>query len=215
MRKLILILILITNLSLAQSVTVYANRDYGNSARTFSVGTATNMGHHNPSLWKILVGDCNVCNDEISAIKIPPGLKVTVWENENFQGDHVTYTSDTSWLGEYWNDKVSSLKVEYNVPPTTLQPQQDNGVVIFRNQGTTRVILYYVMVLQNSSPFNYCAYKQEVGVLYPNNNSLNVPVKAGYVTIVKAYLDRNCGDLKYETSVSLIQKNQFFVIYAL
>jgi hypothetical protein len=54
----------------------------------------------------------------ISSIKIPPGIKVTVYEGENFDGDFrvLTYTID-NFVAEgqgRWNDRIGSMIVERN-----------------------------------------------------------------------------------------------------
>lgn len=50
-------------------------------------------------------------NDWISSFKVPSGYSVTGYSDAGFSGTSVTYTTDTSFLGTVWNDKISSLKV--------------------------------------------------------------------------------------------------------
>jgi hypothetical protein len=57
-------------------------------------------------------------NDVLSSMKIPAGLKVQVFEHNNFKGDNTVFTSDVSCLVDVkiskarnWNDRVSSLKI--------------------------------------------------------------------------------------------------------
>ncbi|MEM9102999.1 MAG: beta/gamma crystallin-related protein [Pseudomonadota bacterium] len=52
-------------------------------------------------------------NDSISSIKIPSGLKVTVYKDTAFRGLTKTYTSDTPLLEANFNDEISSLIVTY------------------------------------------------------------------------------------------------------
>lgn len=57
-------------------------------------------------------------NDVLSSMKIPAGLKVQVFEHDNFKGDTTVFTNDVSCLVDVkiskarnWNDRVSSLKI--------------------------------------------------------------------------------------------------------
>jgi hypothetical protein len=81
--------------------------------------------------------DVGVSGGHVSSIKVPPGLKVTLYEFENFEGRHTVITSDAMCLTNTplysepkknergavvedahvagaWNDKVYSIKVELN-----------------------------------------------------------------------------------------------------
>lgn len=49
-----------------------------------------------------------VSNDVISSMRIPAGLRVTLYEHTNYRGESRTYTSDINWLGTF-NDKASSM----------------------------------------------------------------------------------------------------------
>ena len=57
-------------------------------------------------------------NDVLSSIKIPKGLKVQVFEHNDFKGDTIEFIEDISCLTKFkqgkvrnWNDRVSSLKI--------------------------------------------------------------------------------------------------------
>lgn len=50
----------------------------------------------------------SVSNDVISSMRIPAGLRVTLYEHANYRGESRVYTSDTSWLGDF-NDRASSM----------------------------------------------------------------------------------------------------------
>ena len=57
-------------------------------------------------------------NDALSSIKIPTGLKVTLYENNGFGGSSLVSTSDIACLNTQklkyvynWNDRVSSFRV--------------------------------------------------------------------------------------------------------
>ena len=58
-------------------------------------------------------------NDKISAMQIPKGMRVTVYTDDNFKGNSLTFTSDVECLPSGMNDNVSSIVVEsiYNNQP--------------------------------------------------------------------------------------------------
>lgn len=51
-------------------------------------------------------------NDRLSSMQIPYGLKVTVYEHDNFSGRAKTFSSGVSCLDNEWNDMASSIVVE-------------------------------------------------------------------------------------------------------
>lgn len=52
-------------------------------------------------------------NDNISSIKVPTGRSITLYQNDNFSGDSITFTNNRSCLTtDSWNDKASSLRVK-------------------------------------------------------------------------------------------------------
>lgn len=64
--------------------------------------------------------DEKVGNDAVSSIKIPAGLKVTIYEKDNFQGKRMTFYSDVMRIGKYMDNKTSSIIIEkWNDPGAT------------------------------------------------------------------------------------------------
>ncbi|RRJ67645.1 hypothetical protein EHV15_18345 [Paenibacillus oralis] len=51
-------------------------------------------------------------NDSISSVKVPSGYKVTLYEHKDFQGASKVLLADTSYVGDDFNDKTSSIKIE-------------------------------------------------------------------------------------------------------
>lgn len=51
-------------------------------------------------------------NDIISSLKIPAGMKVTFYSDLNFGGESKTFTADTPYVADDFNDKTSSLVIE-------------------------------------------------------------------------------------------------------
>ncbi len=55
----------------------------------------------------------NLKDNDMSSLKVTPGFKVTIYEDDNFNGKSKSYTaSERIFVGEEWNNKMSSLKVE-------------------------------------------------------------------------------------------------------
>ena len=51
-------------------------------------------------------------NNRMSALKVPKGCCVTIFELVNFGGKHKKYCGiNVKFVGRWWNDKMSSLKV--------------------------------------------------------------------------------------------------------
>jgi hypothetical protein len=54
-------------------------------------------------------------NDDASSIRVPAGLRVTLYEHDNFTGATLVRTADDNcFVNEGWNDRISSLRVEAN-----------------------------------------------------------------------------------------------------
>lgn len=51
-------------------------------------------------------------NDKLSSVKVTPGIKVTLYEHKDFQGASKVLLADTSYVGDDFNDKTSSIKIE-------------------------------------------------------------------------------------------------------
>ena len=52
-------------------------------------------------------------DDAFSSIKVSPGFKVTFYPKRNFKGEVGVFTAgDYPFVGDYWDNKISSLKVE-------------------------------------------------------------------------------------------------------
>ena len=51
-----------------------------------------------------------IIDNDITSLKISAGIKVTVYEGDNFTGTSKDFTADVNWLAD-WNDKISSIKI--------------------------------------------------------------------------------------------------------
>ena len=58
------------------------------------------------------IGDLTIGNDTLSSLRVPEGLRVTVYEHANFKGAHLSFTTDSPWIGNQFNDKTSAIVVE-------------------------------------------------------------------------------------------------------
>lgn len=86
-------------------VTLYQGCSYTGWSVALGVGTYT----------KTQLEALGFINDDASAIKVPAGLKATIYEDSNFTGASAVITSDQSCLtGINFNDKISSVKIEVN-----------------------------------------------------------------------------------------------------
>lgn len=50
-------------------------------------------------------------DNDITSYTIPAGYQVTLFKNDNFQGESITLTGISPWIGNTWNDSASSLIV--------------------------------------------------------------------------------------------------------
>lgn len=95
----------INEIQVYQDVQLFQNTSYGGWFANYPLGTYTTAQ---------LVGAGGVDNDA-SSMRVPPGMKVTLYTNDNFTGTNVVETADdSSLIDNGMNDAVSSLKVETN-----------------------------------------------------------------------------------------------------
>lgn len=50
--------------------------------------------------------------NDITSFKLLSGYKVTMYSGDNFDGESVTFTTTNPWIGNEWNDRVCSMKIE-------------------------------------------------------------------------------------------------------
>lgn len=53
-----------------------------------------------------------VGNDRVSSLRVPAGVRVTLWEHAGFTGRTKSFTGDTPWVGDDFNDITSGVAVE-------------------------------------------------------------------------------------------------------
>ncbi|TKC09389.1 hypothetical protein [Pedobacter frigoris] len=86
------------------SIQFYQHCSYGGWTATLPIGTYTQSQ----------MGTLGLVNNDLSSFKIPYGLKVTIYKDDNFGGASAVYTGGNSCLSGGFNDVVSSVKVAYN-----------------------------------------------------------------------------------------------------
>lgn len=55
--------------------------------------------------------DINFRNDRISSIRVADGFEVRIYEDDNFKGEFATIDGDIRCFDQFWDDRVSSIKV--------------------------------------------------------------------------------------------------------
>jgi hypothetical protein len=79
---------------------IYADRDFAGDSMTLQAGTYD------------LTTPGAVGNDAISSVKVPSGWTVTLYENTGQQGASKSFTSDTAYVGDDFDNVASSIKVD-------------------------------------------------------------------------------------------------------
>lgn len=102
-------------------------------------------------------------NDQLSCMQIPSGMRVTIYEDDNFEGKSKIFTSSISCLDGEWNDLASSIVVEN----TAYQPgyNQNDYVVFYAD-------CYAHGYSQTLRPGTYSG--SELGILKNNISSFTV-----------------------------------------
>ena len=86
--------------SASSGVTIYRDSDYSGDSFTLARGT------YDPTDLS-----ARGLDDAISSLRIPAGYTVTVYD-DTFSGTSAVYTSDTSYVGDILNDKISSIVIQ-------------------------------------------------------------------------------------------------------
>ena len=82
------------------SATLFENPDFGGKSLTLGVGCYG-------------IADLNaIGNDKVSSLKVPRGLRVTLCQHVDYKGRRKSFTADTPYVGDDFNDITSSVMVE-------------------------------------------------------------------------------------------------------
>lgn len=155
-------------------VTLYGNTYYKGGSQQLS-----------PGLYDL--SSLTVGNDSLSSLSIPSGWSVTLYEDSGFSGSTYTLTaSDNNLIGEGWNDRASSIRVE---GPATRTP-----VMIFKDSN-------YKGSARELWPGRY----QDSGDLGIGNDALSSLIVPSGWTVLLAEKTDCYGEMEsYTTSQSLI-----------
>ena len=82
-------------------VTIYTDADFNGACQDLGVG-------------RYDIGALTIGNDKLSSLRVPPGLKVTLYDDVGFKGASVVYTRDTRLVTN--NERTSSIVVEESAP---------------------------------------------------------------------------------------------------
>ena len=115
----------------------------------------------NPGSYK--VWQLGIENDKLSSMQIPEGMKITIYEHNDFKGRSAVYTANISCLTDGWDDMASSVVVEtlYNQPN-----YNQNDYVTFFND------CYSKGYSQSLRPGTY--YGEQLGSLRLNISSFSI-----------------------------------------
>jgi hypothetical protein len=94
-----LLVICASLLASAQQVAVYSDCNYTGQNGYLGVGRYYSY-------------QMKVANDRLSSIQVPAGMKITIYEHDNFQGRSKTYFGNTPCLETEWRNAASSIIVE-------------------------------------------------------------------------------------------------------
>ncbi|MZK50950.1 beta-1,3-glucanase family protein [Clostridium beijerinckii] len=112
-----------------KAVTFYEDINYGGASVSLQPGNYT-LSQLNTA---------KIPNDWMTSLKVPSGWTVEVYENDNFTGTKWTYTSDTPWVGNDANDKMTSVKIysTTNTGGDTTTPPLKSGFVTLQVKNNT------------------------------------------------------------------------------
>ncbi len=82
-------------------VSIFEDCDYRGERRDITVGEYNAMSR------------AGFPNDKLSSIRVPRDLEVVIFRDNDFKGDYARVNKNVRCFDDYWNDEVSSLKVEY------------------------------------------------------------------------------------------------------
>lgn len=87
---------------------IYQHADYQGQSKLLTIG-------------KYNMADLGIGNDQLSSLKVPPGLKVTLYQHANFSGQTRTYNANVAFIQDF-NDQTSSILVEEGPAPVQIPP---------------------------------------------------------------------------------------------
>ncbi len=187
-KKLLLLAFLSSFYVIAQAqndqVTLFEQCNYGGNRYTLGPGSYP-------------LNQMKISNDRLSSIMIPNGMKVTIYEDDNFGGRSRTYNNSSTCLENEWRNMASSIVIERE---KIRQPgyNQNDFVTIYNDcnyRGFSQVL----------HPGNYTG--SQLGASKYNISSFTV---SGNL-MVRVYINNenlSGNSTVYETDISCLQGNQ-------
>lgn len=114
--SLTIVLSLFLGLSAQNYVSLYEECDYRGKSYFLEIGNYRTY-------------QMKISNDRLSSIQVPYGMKITLYEHDNFSGKSKTFTSGVACLDAEWNDMASSIAVESTLPAG----YNPNDYIVFYN----------------------------------------------------------------------------------
>ncbi len=139
-------------------VKIYADANYQGNSQNLEIGSYN-------------INQLTIGNDQLSSIKVPKGFVVTLYSDANFSGKTMPVTQDTPYVGNQFNDTISSIKVEFI-------GSDDNVVKIYTDAN-------YQGKSQDLKAGNYNISQLNIG----NDQLSSIKVPKGFV--VTLYADAN------------------------
>lgn len=90
-----------TGEAIENQVIIYQDVNYGGVSQGLGVGVYD-------------IADLEIGDDQLSSLKVPKGLRVTLYEHGGASGRSKSFTEDTPWVGDDFDDTTSFIKVERN-----------------------------------------------------------------------------------------------------
>jgi len=87
------------------TVTVYEDSHYQGTSAALEVGE-----YDLKDLKKIGIG-----NDTLSSLRVPRGMRATLYMDKNFQGEKMVFDEDAEYVGDNFNDETSSIVIDHVV----------------------------------------------------------------------------------------------------
>ncbi|MBC7569100.1 MAG: hypothetical protein H7319_05125 [Spirosoma sp.] len=110
-------------IDLSSSVVICQGRDYGTPTQSLDIGSYE-------------MNDLGVGNDQLSSLIVPAGMKVTLYEHGVLNGRSKTFTQNTAYVGDDFNDITSGVKVEKQpIYSGTIALKASNGQTVFAQDG--------------------------------------------------------------------------------
>jgi len=79
---------------------LFAERDYGGAVTTLEEG-----------IYRLGSDTTAGGNSTVSSLKVAPGYMLTVYSGSNCTGASATFTADTAYVGDAFNDVIRSVEV--------------------------------------------------------------------------------------------------------